>query len=162
MKSYRKKGSVKSAQFNRKEHMELLSDEKAMADLTDEERLFLKRIKKTPQGFFCSSSSGMRPISDGSWICYDQGRVFTMSDKDFVGKFEEVVEGEGAGSELYDELALEFKTLRTAHEQLILEYATFRSDSETEKTPDGPGEDLPDDKPTDEKKTTEPVKKYNK
>lgn len=89
MKSYRKKGSIKALQFDRKEYVELIQDEELMAELGKEEQKLLQRVKKTPQGYFCSSSSGLRPISDTSWICEDQGRVFTMSDKDFKGKFEE-------------------------------------------------------------------------
>ena len=142
MQSFRKRGSVKALQFNRKFYEEYMKGEGA--DVDKEVSSLLKRIKKTPQGYFCSSSSGLRPITDGSWVCIDQGRVFTMSDKDLKGKFEEITELGGAGSEQYDELALEYKELEKdhkisqderetltmqvnnlteAHEQLILEHA---------------------------------------
>lgn len=89
MKTYRKKGVIHAVKFNKKAYEELVNDEKKLSKQSNELRILLKRIKRTQNNYFCAASAGMRPISDGSWLCFDTGRVFTMSDRDFVGKFEE-------------------------------------------------------------------------
>lgn len=110
MKSYRKKGAIKAVKFVRKEYDALVAEPKKLEKCTDDLKLLLKRIKKTQQGYFCASSAGMRPITDGSWICLDQGRVFTMSDENFVGKFEETLEVPGSSTQV-EELTKKIQSL---------------------------------------------------